>query len=588
MTLASAQVGVGGAPGGTLDDFDRALQQLEHDASNRVSTIVSTTAEDAAALTLVLREVLATSEAAMKDSLSEIDAVHGQLRDRFAQIEEETEGLRVATQHARIGIETAANEFGARARAHLEEVATQHEEELGNVATGTIERITSLGAAMEEHSTMAVAHVEHSSASAREALESILAAAERERSGIEAARAEAETAASQVVGIVAQLRDRAAGQIDVTCRRVADLSSQCEQELERASAALSRTSELSAQAEVDAEGIRARRLQCDELADLLVVHEAAARDRADEAAAEFVLLREYLTTAAEHIEQLPRDADGARLLAHDSVDQTVEEPPDEHFSSEDWASDPTDALLPAHDMPASTSTRQIALLEPVTDNADPRPLVAGRIAATGPVTVVASLASLTACVAELGRGAATSVRIAVSHAKSDATGMAAHLQLVTYDPSGWWERIEMPVGVDATETAPVVVDLGEFGDALEAIDQFVGGSDARLQLDGNVTVGNHLLLARAADDVPPMSDDFTPIERIELRATNQLGVVLETQAGRLFVSPELLGHLRRREVGDIQLVSIDGAPCLSSAGRHCRDCSERDHDRRSARDARGA
>ena len=160
----------------------------------------------------------------------------------------------------------------------------------------------------------------------------------------------------------------------------------------------------------------------------------------------------------------------------------------------------------------------------------------------------------------------TSVRITIGHsAKSPLS--STHVQLVTYDVAGWWKCGEVAAAGGKDPAASVVVDLAELREAIDAIGRFDEGTDVQITLDDGATIGNHLLPSRPSDDVPILHDDRRPIEQIDLNSSKRLGLVLETQAGRLFVAPELLGYLRQRKAATAQLVTIGGFPYLSTQVR---------------------
>ena len=81
-------------------------------------------------------------------------------------------------------------------------------------------------------------------------------------------------------------------------------------------------------------------------------------------------------------------------------------------------------------------------------------------------------------------------------------------------------------------------------------------------LDRDLTLGNYLLLAHPDADVLSLPGDGITLERVDVRQNRTQGAVLETQAGRLFASPELLARLRRLATSDGELVMLDGIPHL--------------------------
>ncbi len=138
------------------------------------------------------------------------------------------------------------------------------------------------------------------------------------------------------------------------------------------------------------------------------------------------------------------------------------------------------------------------------------------------------------------------------------------LRMTMYDPAGWWESQDVAVAADRPLAQPVVVDVRELREAFADLRRFEDRSDAQVVLDGDVTIGNHLLLSRDLAEVPALSNQRTVIESIELHDADRRGVVLESQVGRLFATPELVGCLRRRRVTTVELVTVDGVPHVSA------------------------
>jgi hypothetical protein len=185
------------------------------------------------------------------------------------------------------------------------------------------------------------------------------------------------------------------------------------------------------------------------------------------------------------------------------------------------------------------------------------------VIATRPVNVTVSLREVGACALQLTRTAGQVVRIAVVHSLSQGTRESA-LRLTTSDTVGWWEYEDVPAVTDNDAKASAVVDLAELRDALDAHDRFVGGSDAPIRIEHNVVIGNHLILARDATELPGLSDDRKIIERVDLRATDRRGLILETQVGRLLLPLDLVAQFRARQIAVADLVLVNGLPCLSA------------------------
>ena len=192
------------------------------------------------------------------------------------------------------------------------------------------------------------------------------------------------------------------------------------------------------------------------------------------------------------------------------------------------------------------------------------PLAAPASESTTASTVTVRVASVEACIHLLTRGAAECpLRMELVPALRDGEPVTC-LRLTAFDPEGWWEYHDVVVTADAVDTQPAIVSVHELKEALADARRFGATSTTQLLLDGDVAIGNHLLLSGASDDAPPLAADRTPVERIELRSTDGVGLVLETQSGRLFLRPELLGCLRRRRASTFDLVTIDGLPHLSA------------------------
>ena len=398
----------------------------------------------------------------------------------------------------------------------------------------------------------------------------------------------------------------ALGRLDGLCEQVDErsvavlgrLDGLCEQVDARSAAVLGSLDEVSAQARSDAEAVNRRRIEYDELADSLIAFEAEARGCAADAHEALDQLREHVASAAGLEAQLSPDRD-AGVPSENSTDprpdrgddellgDRLDEPFDENFFgklAEDLRSEPDrdefpggiddsdsgpagwDTPRPVDGDPQGAPAQRIALLDPILDTPVADISASTPTAPAGPVTVVAPLSGLTGLVEELARTGNTSVRISIAHSAANPASSTC-VQLVTYDTAGWWKCGEVPVAGGKDLAASVVVDLEELREALEVTGRFGESTDVHITLDNGATIGNHLLLAQPSDDVPLLDGDRRPIEHIDLDSSKRLGLVLETQAGRLFVAPELLGYLRHRKAAAAQLVSIGGFPYLSTQVR---------------------
>ncbi len=410
-------------------------------------------------------------------------------------------------------------------------------------------------------------------------------------------------------GLCEQVDERsvaALGRLDGLCEQVDErsvaalgrLDGLCEQVDARSAAVLGSLDEVSAQARSDAEAVNRRRIEYDELADSLIAFEAEARGCAADAHEALDQLREHVASAAGLEAQLSPDRD-AGVPSENSTDprpdrgddellgDRLDEPFDENFFgklAEDLRSEPDrdefpggiddsdsgpagwDTPRPVDGDPQGAPAQRIALLDPILDTPVADISASTPTAPAGPVTVVAPLSGLTGLVEELARTGNTSVRISIAHSAANPASSTC-VQLVTYDTAGWWKCGEVPVAGGKDLATSVVVDLEELREALEVTGRFGESTDVHITLDNGATIGNHLLLAQPSDDVPLLDGDRRPIEHIDLDSSKRLGLVLETQAGRLFVAPELLGYLRHRKAAAAQLVSIGGFPYLSTQVR---------------------
>jgi hypothetical protein len=181
-----------------------------------------------------------------------------------------------------------------------------------------------------------------------------------------------------------------------------------------------------------------------------------------------------------------------------------------------------------------------------------------------PATVTVSLTTLDTYLQHLARGAGErSVRLEFVPPTRDAD--SAYLRVTAFDPEGWWEQQDIAASCSSQYAPPpAVVDVQELKEALSTVRRYDAGSKAALYFDGNVTIGNCLLLGRDWDEVPPLPTDRTMLERLELLHANGAGLAVETLAGRLYVPPELVGCLRRRRASAFDLVTIEGLPHLSA------------------------
>ncbi len=225
---------------------------------------------------------------------------------------------------------------------------------------------------------------------------------------------------------------------------------------------------------------------------------------------------------------------------------------------------PAPSVAPATDgvaPPQSPAVEPSILLGTITAES-PLPAPVEEPEVDRPATLIVSIAPLIACVQQLGSGNADRpVRIELSPLASKKHG-SAHLRLTTYDPSGWWECHELAATTDPHVSASAVVDMGELREALGVLSRFGSESEAYMVFDGDVTIGNNLLIAHDPATIPVLSDERVRVESIDLNDADRAGLALETQAGRLFVPPALMTQLKRRQTTTAELVTIDGMPCL--------------------------
>lgn len=182
---------------------------------------------------------------------------------------------------------------------------------------------------------------------------------------------------------------------------------------------------------------------------------------------------------------------------------------------------------------------------------------------TRPVSVTVAAEALAVSLATLARSAADgAVRMDVVH--TAATGVAKTLlRLTVWDLSGWWEYHELDATATNLEPASVVVGISDARDALTTWDQFGDRNEVLINLEGDVTIGNTLLITKPGLE-PELSWNRTLVERVELKHTGRAGVEIETQLGRLAVPSRLVSLLRSRRAESVELMVIDDGPSLSA------------------------
>ncbi len=180
-----------------------------------------------------------------------------------------------------------------------------------------------------------------------------------------------------------------------------------------------------------------------------------------------------------------------------------------------------------------------------------------------PLKVRASLAALAASTEVLARYAADErVRIETVHVA--AGGRAdSFLRLTAYNLSGWWEYHDVPAQSDAKTPQSAEVDLGELANALQLERQQAGDTEIVVEMDGDLTIGNTLLLARPESD-PVLPYHRERIEHVDLSAADRSGLSVETQIGRVSIPPRLVSFLRTRNYRSSEILSVEGEPCLAA------------------------
>ena len=178
-----------------------------------------------------------------------------------------------------------------------------------------------------------------------------------------------------------------------------------------------------------------------------------------------------------------------------------------------------------------------------------------------PVNVVVPFAALRASVEVLTRGAADQrVRVEIARAPACQDSLFA-LRLTVHSIGGWWECHDLPARIDSFEPQSVLIELGGLNDAIELVQPGEGPEEVALCLDGDVTLGNVLLLGSGTDE-PVLTHDRKLVERVQLDDLERAGAILETQLGRFTVSARLVSFLRRRHAESADLVVVDGRPSL--------------------------
>ena len=168
---------------------------------------------------------------------------------------------------------------------------------------------------------------------------------------------------------------------------------------------------------------------------------------------------------------------------------------------------------------------------------------------------------MTASLNQLARSAADGwVRVEVAHSSESGQATSA-IRLTVCDASGWWEYHLLPGIASALARPSVVVDLAELLQAVE-LDRHAGDL-LEIEVAGNVTVGAVLVLGRTSP-MPSLAGERRKIERVHLGRASGDGLVLDSQVGRLIVPSRLASFLRSRRAEEVDLITIDGRPCLSA------------------------
>ena len=177
--------------------------------------------------------------------------------------------------------------------------------------------------------------------------------------------------------------------------------------------------------------------------------------------------------------------------------------------------------------------------------------------------VRASLAALVASTEVLARSAADErLRIEVVHVA--AGGRAdSFLRLTAYNMSGWWEYHDVPVQTNSKTPQSAVVDLGELANALQHERLQSGDAEVEIEMDGDLTIGTTLLLDHPDLD-PILPYHREGIEHVDLGAADRSGLSVETQIGRVSISPRLVSFLRSRNYRSSEILSVEGEPCLAA------------------------
>jgi hypothetical protein len=642
--------------------------QLQTESSDRLTTLMGTTAEEASGVVAALRDLLDEAERAAaevhEDVLSQRERLRSQvtpLLDDAAHLDDVIEVARAAAESTAADVEIQRAQLLAEASSHHQQLTGELDDLVGRSRARVEQRVEEMEALvaealeadcsgeLERQRDRFVACVDELLVGASEAAASVSSVAGAARAEVEDARAvvegavrEFEVLRADCVGEWEHERQRFAdagalaleehaamwavgvariGTADEEIRsaetRVLAAADELEARFETIERQLAaRVTALMSEAEAGAGTLAERRAAVE--ADIGVFATEARRalemvadleqsfhEVGGYAADAQAIVAELSETARAALAEVPEDADGFERgnaegdaesaggsaeetsagvgapdgpLALEADGWSTGEPPNDDFFAQiadELRADPESDVMPvgSHDDrggsapvvswsagAASPSVpHAVDVLEvPPAPALQVAAAVATIPAEAGPITLSVPVASLASCIEHLASSASTSalVRLEVG---------ASVMRLVVHDPGGWWDYTEVPVIRDRASDRSLVVDVHELRDAVSDLERFSAGPDVAIVMDHDVTLGSYLLLSHDDTAELALPKAGVPVEKLDLRANRGNGAVIETQLGRLFLSPGLLAHLRMLNVAEAELVLIDGQPHVTAS-----------------------
>jgi hypothetical protein len=323
-----------------------------------------------------------------------------------------------------------------------------------------------------------------------------------------------------------------------------------------------------------------------------LVAESAPSDEIDEAWDESERdLFERLSAefGAQDVEQEAHDEGAARAAGPLGLDDfgtlvwVVPTSPDSDAdSSPGEDSDACGDTPRGHERRRETEDGPLSAAEPVFT---PSPVRNGRVVASPPdlrdpvgadgtgrgmPTVITLLVPMAEAVRELAELGGDVVRVELAQ-RVQGLSVRPILRLSAYDTHGWWDVWDVPARTRSENVEPMVVSLPELVELVETLCSVGEAVEAELTWGALLELEGRLLEWRDPQLIPDVPEIASGAEVLDLDTTSHRGGAVEAAHGTYDVPPQLIAHLRRFGITEVEFSAGATAATLMARRPDVRD-----------------